>query len=56
MSRSITPGGLPGKVIGGKYKLMELIGEGGMGSVWRAQQSEPVKLGFVAVKLIKSGM
>ena len=49
------PAGLPGKVIGGKYKLMELIGEGGMGSVWRAQQSEPVKR-FVAVKLIKSGM
>src|SRR5665213_1932185 len=50
---------LPGEhldtVIAGKYKLMELIGEGGMGSVWRAQQTEPVKR-FVAVKLIKSGM
>ncbi len=49
------PGKLLGTVIAGKYKLMELIGEGGMGSVWRAQQSEPVKR-FVAVKLIKTGM
>jgi len=50
---------LPGEhldtVIAGKYKLIELIGEGGMGSVWRAQLTEPVKR-FVAVKLIKSGM
>jgi serine/threonine protein kinase len=42
-------------VIAGRYRLLELIGEGGMGSVWRAQQSEPVKR-FVAVKLIKTGM
>jgi eukaryotic-like serine/threonine-protein kinase len=49
------PGKLLGTVIAGKYKLMELIGEGGMGSVWRAQQTEPVKR-FVAVKLIKTGM
>src|SRR5205823_9999040 len=33
----------------------ELIGEGGMGSVWLAQQSEPIKR-QVAVKLIKAGM
>ena len=37
------PGKLLGTVIAGKYKLMELIGEGGMGSVWRAEQTEPVK-------------
>jgi serine/threonine protein kinase len=43
------------KVIAGRYQLLELIGEGGMGSVWRAQQSEPVKR-LVAVKLIKTGM
>lgn len=45
----------PGTVIAGKYKLLEAIGEGGMGSVWMAQQIEPVKR-TVAVKLIKSGM
>jgi tetratricopeptide (TPR) repeat protein/serine/threonine protein kinase len=44
----------PGAVIG-PYKLIEQIGEGGMGTVWMAQQTEPVKRA-VAVKLIKSGM
>lgn len=43
------------EVIAGKYTLVESIGEGGMGTVWRARQSEPVKR-FVAVKLIKAGM
>src|SRR5580658_713775 len=43
-----------GTVLAGKYKLIERIGEGGMGSVWMAQQTEPVKR-MVAVKLIKSG-
>ncbi len=45
----------PGAVIAGKYTLIEVIGEGGMGSVWRAKQMEPVKR-FVAIKLIKAGM
>src|SRR5262245_30550544 len=44
----------PGTVIGA-YKLLEQIGEGGMGTVWMAQQTEPVKR-LVAVKLIKAGM
>ncbi len=43
-----------GTVIG-PYKLIEQIGEGGMGSVWMAQQTDPVKR-LVAVKLIKAGM
>jgi WD40 repeat protein/serine/threonine protein kinase/tetratricopeptide (TPR) repeat protein len=43
-----------GTVIG-PYKLIEPIGEGGMGTVWMAQQQEPVKR-LVAVKLIKAGM
>jgi serine/threonine protein kinase/tetratricopeptide (TPR) repeat protein len=43
-----------GTVIG-PYKLVEQIGEGGMGTVWMAQQTEPVKR-VVAVKLIKAGL
>src|SRR5437773_3967196 len=39
----------------GPYKLIQQIGEGGMGAVWMAQQTEPVKR-LVAVKLIKTGM
>ncbi len=49
------PGVQIGSVIGGKYLLLEVIGEGGMGTVYRAQQSEPVKR-KVALKLIKAGM
>jgi len=44
-----------GAVLAGKYKLIEEIGEGGMGSVFLAQQTEPVKRD-VAVKVIKAGM
>ncbi len=48
-------GGLgEGAVISGRYKLTRKIGEGGMGSVWIAEQSEPVKR-QVALKLIKGG-
>jgi serine/threonine protein kinase len=43
----------PGSVIG-PYKRIEQIGEGGMGTVWLAQQTQPVKR-LVAVKLIKAG-
>ena len=46
---------LTGTLIAGKYKLLERIGEGGIGDVWLAQQTEPVKR-QVAVKLIKAGM
>jgi WD40 repeat protein/serine/threonine protein kinase len=41
--------------IAGRYQLLEAIGEGGMGTVWMAQQTDPVKR-LVAVKLIKPGM
>ena len=45
----------PGTIIAGRYKLLEKVGEGGMGSVWVAEQSVPVKR-KVALKLIKAGM
>src|SRR5262249_16972302 len=44
----------PGALVG-PYKLLQPMGEGGMGAVWLAQQHEPVKR-LVAVKLIKAGM
>jgi WD40 repeat protein/serine/threonine protein kinase len=44
----------PGTVIG-RYKLLQQIGEGGMGVVYMAEQSEPVKR-RVALKIIKLGM
>ena len=44
----------PGTVIG-RYKLMEQIGEGGMGLVFVAEQQEPVRR-KVALKVIKPGM
>jgi serine/threonine protein kinase/thioredoxin-like negative regulator of GroEL len=45
----------PGTLIAGRYKLLEAISEGGMGAVWMAQQTEPVKR-VVAVKLIRTGI
>jgi tetratricopeptide (TPR) repeat protein/serine/threonine protein kinase len=39
----------------GPYKMLQQIGEGGMGTVWMAQQTEPVKR-LVALKVIKPGM
>jgi serine/threonine protein kinase len=39
----------------GSYRLLQLIGEGGMGEVWLAEQLEPVRR-KVAIKVIKAGM
>ena len=44
-----------GSVLAGRYKLLQPIGEGGMGTVWMADQTEAVKR-RVAVKVIKAGM
>jgi len=44
----------PGAVIG-PYKLLQQIGEGGMGTVFMAEQTRPVHR-KVAVKVIKAGM
>lgn len=44
-----------GAVIADRYKLLEQIGEGGMGTVWVAEQTQPVRR-KVALKLIRPGM
>jgi serine/threonine-protein kinase len=44
----------PGTVIG-PYKLLEQIGEGGMGLVFMAEQTHPVRR-RVALKILKPGM
>jgi len=54
----LTAGGLPrvgpGSVVG-PYKLLQQIGEGGMGTVFMADQTEPVQR-RVALKVVKPGM
>jgi WD40 repeat protein/serine/threonine protein kinase len=45
----------PGQLFAGRYKLLQRIGEGGMGTVWMAEQTEPIHR-RVAVKVIKAGM
>lgn len=49
--------GFLGEEVGrvGPYRLIEKLGEGGLGVVWRAEQLEPIRR-EVAVKLIKPGM
>ena len=46
---------IPGYEVSGRYRLLERLGEGGMGVVFLAEQSEPVRR-RVALKIIKLGM
>ena len=39
----------------GPYRLLQELGAGGMGRVWLAEQTEPIRR-RVALKLIKAGM
>jgi serine/threonine protein kinase len=41
--------------IGGRYKILQCIGEGGFGTVYMAEQSVPVRR-RVALKILKAGM
>src|SRR5262245_39373542 len=45
----------PGQVIAGRYKLREKLGQGGMGVVFVADQTEPVQR-RVALKIIRAGL
>jgi tetratricopeptide (TPR) repeat protein len=51
---SATAGETAGSVIG-PYRLLEQIGEGGMGTVWLAEQTQPLRR-MVALKVIRPGM
>jgi eukaryotic-like serine/threonine-protein kinase len=48
-----SPGDRPERV--GHYRILELIGEGGMGEVYRAERREPI-VQTVALKVVKLGM
>jgi serine/threonine protein kinase/Tfp pilus assembly protein PilF len=44
-----------GDVVNEHYRIVGLLGSGGMGEVWLAEQTEPVRR-QVALKLVKAGM
>lgn len=46
---------LPREATIGRYRLIELLGEGGMGAVFLAEQREPVYR-VVAIKLMRSSL
>ena len=45
----------PGQIFSQRFQLVRKLGEGGMGQVWLAEQTSPVRR-QVALKLIKAGM
>lgn len=49
------PPGIPEQRSIGHYRLLKKLGEGGMGQVWLAEQTAPVRR-QVALKLIRAGM
>ncbi len=49
----LTPAGAQPTI--GRYRLLQRVGEGGMGEVWEAEQQEPIRR-RVAIKVIKQGM
>src|SRR5471032_2470075 len=54
ITADLRPSEGPGSRVG-PYKLLQEIGEGGMGTVFMAEQEEPVRR-MVALKIIRAGM
>ncbi len=48
------PGVGAGSILGGKYKVLREIGQGGMGVVYEAEQQKPRRI--VAIKMVVEGM
>ncbi len=53
--QDLTGGLTAGQLFAQRYELVRKLGEGGMGQVWLARQTAPVRR-LVALKLIKAGM
>ena len=56
-SKRLAPDPLEGSTLGpgGRYKILQVIGDGGFGTVYMAEQTAPVRR-RVAVKVLKAGM
>ena len=55
-SDSVPAGGFtPGTILAERYRIIELLGTGGMGEVWVAEQLKPIRR-KVALKVIRRGM
>jgi non-specific serine/threonine protein kinase/serine/threonine-protein kinase len=55
LAPAVAPAIEPGQVFAGRYKLREVLGEGGMGVVFVADQTEPVQR-RVALKIIRAAL
>src|SRR5512144_2408252 len=52
LPRQVPADPLLGRVIQGKYKIVQLLGEGGMGAVYMAEQALGAKTRKVAIKTL----